>query len=261
MSNDENQAEEQQTDEETQEQTQPVNENVPRETNETTVEPTEEIATPKILGKFNTHEELEKGYSELEKFVGGKKEEFREEIINELSEEAMSEKPEEYTLPALPETITEEMVLSNPMMEWWQNHCDENAYDNDMFQEGINKYVDMIQNSQPDEEKELEALGENVDARLDAVYNFLDTNLSPEQADLIDNSTLTRTAQGIEVLESIIELTKNNISGKQPSARPVNQLTLNEVRSMMKDPRYYDSRHRDDSYVKKVDDAFNRLYR
>ena len=70
MSNDENQAEEQQTVEETQEQTQPVNENVPRETNETTVEPTEEIATPKILGKFNTHEELEKGYSELEKFVG-----------------------------------------------------------------------------------------------------------------------------------------------------------------------------------------------
>ena len=63
-----------------------------------------------------------------------------------------------------------------------------------------------------------------------------------------------------EILYSLF-LTKNNISGKQPSARPVNQLTLNEVRSMMKDPRYYDSRPRDDSYVKKVDDAFNRLYR
>ena len=39
------------------------------------------------------------------------------------------------------------------------------------------------------------------------------------------------------------------------------QLTLDDVRSMMKDKRYFDPRHRDDSFVKKVDEAFQRLYR
>ena len=32
-----------------------------------------------------------------------------------------------------------------------------------------------------------------------------------------------------------------------------------DVKEMMNDKRYYDSRHRDLSYVKKVDDAFQRL--
>ena len=237
----------------------PATENVSRETLQENQEDAE-VVTPKILGKFNTSEELEKGYQELEKFVGGKKEEYRDEIINELSEEALSEKPEEYTLPALPETVTEEMVLSNPMMEWWQSHCDENAYDNETFQEGINKYIDMIQDSSPNEEDEIAKLGENADARLDAVDSFIESNFSPEQASLIDNSTLARTAEGIEVLEMMMDLTKQNISRPEQPARPINQLTLGEVRNMMKDPRYFDSRHRDESYVRKVDDAFNRLY-
>ena len=51
-----------------------------------------------------------------------------------------------------------------------------------------------------------------------------------------------------------------NISLQQPT-EPVNKLTLDDVRTMMKDPRYFDQKERDPAYVKRVDDAFNRLYR
>ena len=47
-------------------------------------------------GEINI-EEFGKSYSNLEKYVGGKKDELREVIINELSEEADSERPESYT--------------------------------------------------------------------------------------------------------------------------------------------------------------------
>ena len=50
-----------------------------------------------------------------------------------------------------------------------------------------------------------------------------------------------------------------NIS--QVQTEPMNRLTLDDVRTMMKDPRYFDPRERDETFVKRVDDAFARLYR
>lgn len=209
-------------------------------------------------GEIMTDEFL-KSYTNLEQYVGGKKEELKDELIDELSNEAMAEKPEEYTLPALPESITEEQVMANPMMEWWENHCDQNAYDNETFQEGINKYIDMQQNSAPDLDSEMEKLGENADARLDAVDSFANSYFSPDQYEIISTS-LGQSAEGIEILERIMDMNKQTVS-QNVQSRPINQLSLDEVRSMMKDPRYFDSRHRDESYVRKVDDAFQRLYR
>ena len=52
---------------------------------------------------------------------------------------------------------------------------------------------------------------------------------------------------------------KQNISRQQPE--PMNKLSLDDVRSMMKDPRYFDPKERDESFVRQVDDAFQRLYR
>ena len=75
----------------------------------------------------------------------------------------------------------------------------------------------------------------------------------------INNETLGQTAEGIEVLERIMDMNKQSISTVQ--TEPMNKMTLEDVRSMMKDPRYYDPKERDESFVKRVDDAFARLYR
>lgn len=248
-----------QTATESQEPTQPQpseQQNVPRETSEENAESPEEQL---ILGKFKSQDALEKGYQELEKFVGGNKDEMREQIINELSEEADNEVPENYELPPLPDHITEDDVMENPMTEWWRGHCAENAYDQEMFQDGINAYIDMMGNYAPNAEQEMSKLGENARARVDAVDSFAQTYFSPDQHEYIQQ-TLGTTAEGIEILEKVMDMRNENISNYQQT-EPINKLTLDDVRGMMKDPRYFDPRERDESFVKKVDDAFARLYR
>ena len=194
------------------------------------------------------------------KKVGGKKDELREVIINELSEEADSEKPEAYELPALPEGITEEMLQENPMTEWWQQHCDENAYSQEIFQEGINKYIDSYLGNMPDIEREKEKLGENANARLDAVNSWASSFFSTEEYEAIVG-TLGATAEGIEALERMMQTQKQSITSANQVAQPERPLTLEDVRGMMKDKRYYDPKDRDPAFVRKVDEAFARLYR
>jgi len=105
---------------------------------------------------------------------------------------------------------------------------------------------------------EIEKLGENANARLDAVDSFTSSYFSPDQYEYI-SATLGQTAEGIEVLERIMDMNKQSISTVQ--TEPMNKMTLEDVRSMMKDPRYFDPKERDESFVKRVDDAFARLYR
>lgn len=201
-----------------------------------------------------------KSYAEMEKFVGGKEEEYKEKFMNELQEDFESGKPEEYVLPALPEGINEEMVLANPLTEWWTTHALENGYTQEEYEDGINQYIDAMQGQQVNIEDEMNKLGENAKDRIDTVNGWVNANFSPDEFEVISTS-LGASAEGIEILEKIMTQNQQNFNRSQQVAQPDRQLTLEDVRSMMRDKRYYDSRFRDPAYVKKVDDAFNRLYR
>nr|BAR34599.1 scaffolding protein [uncultured Mediterranean phage uvMED] len=208
-------------------------------------------------GEIRT-DELLKSNAHLEQFVGGKKEELRDQIIDELSNEADAEVPEEYALPALPEEITEEQVVENPLFDWWMDHCKENAYNQEMFEDGINKFINAQGHYKPNLEEETNKLGENANARIDAVDAFAQSHFGADDYELLQ-STLGQSAQGIEILERVMQMQNQNISNAP--TEPANRLTISDVRQMMKDPRYFDPKERDESYVKRVDDAFQRLYR
>ena len=260
------------------EQTQPVEqtqeqpvqqENVSQETEQATT--TEPSPRPDYIPEkfWNTEknevnmEEFGKSYTNLEKYVGGKREELRDQIVDELQQEAIADRPESvegYELPKLPEGVTEELVNANPMTDWWRNFCYENAYDQEVFEDGVNKYVDMYVGNQVDIDAEKEKLGENADARLNAVNNWASSVFSPEQYEAI-SSTLGQSVDGIEALEKMMNMNKQTISNAQNFTQPERPLTIEDVRSMMKDKRYFDPKERDESYVRKVDDAFARLYR
>ena len=68
-------------------------------------------------------------------------------------------------------------------------------------------------------------------------------------------------ADGIEALERVMDSQKQSITRSNQVAQPERPLTLDDVRSMMKDKRYFDPKERDESFVRQVDDAFQRLYR
>ena len=44
-------------------------------------------------------------------------------------------------------------------------------------------------------------------------------------------------------------------------AVPEKELGIEDVKAMMNDKRYFDNRHREPAYVKKVDEAWSRLQR
>lgn len=227
---------------------QPRPENVPEKFWNTE---TGEIRVDDVL-KSNAH---------LEKFVGGKKEEMRDELINELqvsAREGLPEKPDGYTLPKLVEGITEEMVEANPMTNWWRERCHTLGLPQDEFENGVNFYTDTLLKSLPNIEEETAKLGENAKERVEAVNAWVTTVFNPEQVQTIQQ-TLGSSAQGVEILERIMESQKHSLSQSDTVAQPEQELTIADVKQMMNDKRYFDPRFRDSEYVKQVDGAWARL--
>jgi len=203
------------------------------------------------------YDEMAKSYTQLETYVGGKEETIKEKLIEELANEHAENVPEAYELPALPEGITEEMVTENPMTEWWGGIAKENGFTQEEYDAGINTYVEMMQNQQPNIEAEMTALGENATSRVEAVNAWAGKNFPPEEFEAIQYS-LGTSASGIQALERMMEMGRSGVRSEQYS-QPEKQLTMADARAMMQDKRYFDPRYRDETYVAKVDAAFRML--
>tara|TARA_S200000501_G_scaffold134549_1_gene127386 strand:- start:12292 stop:13071 length:780 start_codon:yes stop_codon:yes gene_type:complete len=205
-------------------------------------------------------EDLAKSYVNLEKFSTGKKEEMKEQLLTELqteAEEGLPEDPAGYKLPSLVEGITEEMVEQNPLTDWWRNHCHELGLPEEVFQSGVNNYTDILMQNQPDLDAEAEKLGENASERIEAVNAWASSQFPPEEFEAIQ--MIGSSAIGISALERIMDMQKSSMGRSSEVAKPAQELTIDTVKEMMKDKRYFDPRHRDSSYVKQVDDAWARL--
>lgn len=202
-------------------------------------------------------DEMAKSYTQLETYVGGKEEAIKEKLMDDLANEHAENIPEKYELPALPEGITEEMVQENPMYAWWGETAKTNGMNQEEYEAGINAYVEMMQSQQPNLEKEMEALGENANSRVDAVNAWASKNFPPEEFEAIQYS-LGTSASGIQALERIMDMQKTGVRSEQ-FTQPEKQLTMADARAMMQDKRYFDPRYRDDAYVAKVDAAFRML--
>lgn len=203
-------------------------------------------------------DEMAKSYTQLESFATGKEDTIREKIIEDLANEHSENVPEKYELPALPEGITEEMVEANPMYAWWQETAKNNGMDQEEYEAGIHAYVEMMQSQHTDIEGEMERLGENAEARLDAVDSWASANFPPSEYEAIQYS-LGTSAEGIEALERMMDMVKGSNVRSEQFAQPEKQLTMADARAMMSDKRYYDPRYRDEAYVAKVDAAFRML--
>ena len=126
------------------------------------------------------------------------------------------------------------------------------------YDDGIHAYVEMLQGQQPDIDGEMNKLGENATARVDAVDSWAQKNFPPEEYDVIQMS-LGTSAAGIEALERMMEMNVSSGVRSNEYEQPEKQLTMADARAMMSDKRYFDPRYRDESYVKKVDAAFRML--
>lgn len=201
--------------------------------------------------KFNTPEDLVNSYASLESKLGKGQEELRESIMNEIESEAFANRPEKAGDYTLPEGMDE--LATDPNVEWWSNFAWENGFSQDEFNEGLSRMMP----EQPNLDAEIEKLGDNANARIEAVALWSQKNLPEEFGPEI--MRMGETAEGVQLLEHIMNtISDENVGG---DAQAVAGLTQDDLNTMMRDPRYWDNRQRDPAFVKQVDEGFAKLYK
>lgn len=218
---------------------------------------TDEQARPEWLPeKFKTAEDLVNSYTNLEGKLGQKEEEIRNALIEELSQEAFSNRPETAGDYQLPETIDDEMAVDNPLLKWWSDTAFENGYSQEQFEEGINMYAEALNAGAPDYEAEISKLGDNAEARQEAASLFANQFFEEKHLPAIER--MCETADGIEALEFMMQSMKQG--GPSIDGQPVSTVTQDQLNQMMLDPRYHDPVKRDKTFIAEVDAGFKRLY-
>lgn len=229
----------------------------------TSAEPTEAVQVetaverPEWLPeKFKTAEDLANAYSSLEGKLGQKEEDFRKSFMEEIEKEAYANRPASSGDYELPEGIDDQLATDNELLQWWANHSFENGYNQEEFAEGIKMYMDAVNANVPDYDEELAKLGDNANARTEAVSLFASKFFPESQLTAVER--MCETAEGVMALETIMEAMQGNAPSQE--ATPTSKLSEDELKSMMKDPRYFDPARRDPAYVRQVESGFKKLY-
>lgn len=206
--------------------------------------------------KYKTGEDLAKAYKELESKLGTKEEDFRAKFMEEIQTEAFKDRPETAGDYQLPDFVNEEQAVDNELLRWWSEHSFENGYSQDEFQKGLEMYMQASMADVPDPDVELQKLGDNANARVEAAALFANQFFTEEHIPAIER--LTETADGLQALEFIMEKMKS--PSVNVDSNPVGQITEEGLRAMMEDERYWHPARRNNDYIKEVNDGFQKLY-
>lgn len=206
--------------------------------------------------KYKTGEDLAKAYKELESKLGTKEEDFRAKFMEEIQTEAFKDRPETAGDYQLPDFVDQEQAVDNDLLRWWSEHSFENGYSQDEFQKGLEMYMQASMADVPDSEAEMQKLGDNANARVEAAALFANQFFTEEHMPAIER--LTETADGLQALEFIMEKMKS--PSVNVDSNPVGQITEEGLRAMMEDERYWHPARRNNDYIKEVNDGFQKLY-
>lgn len=204
--------------------------------------------------KYSSGEDLAKAYKELESKLGGKEEDIRSKLLEEIQTEAFSDRPESAGDYQLPDIVDDDLAVDNELLQWWSEHSFENGYGQEEFQKGIEMYAQAVNGSQPDLEAESAKLGDNANDRIQAASMFANKFFPQESLPAIER--MCESHEGILALEAIMEATKDG--SFSDGTQPTGQTTQADLDQMMNDPRYWDKN--DTAYVKQVEEGFKRLY-
>jgi len=204
-------------------------------------------------------ENLASSYNALEKKLGSRTEDLSKQVRQDLEQERLGKVPEEYNLnvPELPENVDVSVSEDMEIVQWWKDTAKQNGLSQEQFDEGVKVFIDNAMATLPDINSEMEKLGDNSKERVEAAELWSKKNLSPEAYNTF--SSVASTAEGIKAIEEIMKMTKDSPMPTTPTQVSVTP-DLVDLKSMMNDPRYYDSNKRDDGYVKRVTELYEKAY-
>jgi len=206
--------------------------------------------------KFERPEELAVSYGELERKFYSRKEELRNQIVQELNEEAVSQapiSPGDYELHIqAPEGLEYKIDENDPMLGWFREKAHNYGLSQNEFNEIMNEYASMDATRGPDWTVESEALGEYAEQRLERVDLWAEKNLSNEAYTAFAN--IPASANMVQLFEELMELNGqpqfNMVSDTQFQER----LSREELMSMQNDPKYW--KDKDPAFIAKVRAGF-----
>ena len=160
-------------------------------------------------------------------------------------------------IPEVPEHINIEVNKDQELLKEWSAICKENNLSQEMFNRGVNAFVNNEIAGLPDTQQEMQKLGDNANSRVEAADLWSKKYLTPESYEVA--AKMASTAEGVKALEEIMNLTKTQ---PLPNSNTVVDAELDEtdLRSMMNDPRYYDPAKRDEAYYNKVTKLYEKKY-
>lgn len=204
-------------------------------------------------------ENLASSYNALEKKLGSRTEDLSKQIRQDMELERLKNAPEAYkvNLPELPENVDVSVSDDMEIVQWWKETAKKNGLSQDQFDEGVNMFINNAISSLPDINAEMQNLGDNAKERIEAAELWSKKNLSPSAYSTF--SSIAATADGVKAIEEIMKLTKDSPIPTTPTQVSVTP-DLQDLKSMMNDPRYFDSNQRDPSYVKRVTELYEKAY-
>ena len=206
--------------------------------------------------------EFSDSYGNLEKAFHSKIDEITPHLKKQIESDMIKDRPEtkEGYLVKLDESFGEVSIPSDdPLMTWWKDTCYNSGYSNETFNQGVNEYLKASTSSMPVYDDEMAKLGENGKARTETVDLWLKGNL--DETEYNSMADYLTTADGVRAVEKIMKATKSSMPTQQTPQAPFDVAdSRKELEKMMKDPRYHHPQHRDESFIKKVQESFNKLY-
>lgn len=204
-------------------------------------------------------ENLASSYNALEKKLGSRTEDLSKQIRQDIELERLKNAPEAYkvNLPELPENVDVSVSDDMEIVQWWKETAKKNGLSQDQFDEGVNMFINNAISALPDINAEMQNLGDNARERIEAAELWSKKNLSPDAYNTF--SSIAATASGVKAIEEIMKLTKDSPIPTTPTQVSVTP-DLQDLKSMMNDPRYFDSNQRDPSYVKRVTELYEKAY-
>jgi len=211
--------------------------------------------------KFKTPEDMAKSYGELERGFYQRKDDLREQIIDEINQDAMKDapaSPADYDVNfQAPEGMEYTVDADDPLLGWFKGKAHEYGLSQDEFDGLINEYAQADLQRGPDWNTESETLGEYAEDRLNRVDGWARGSLTQEGYGVFAN--IPASAGMVQLFEELMEL------NGQPQFNMVSEtefqevLSLDELRSMQNDPRYW--REKDSAYIAKVRAGFDQYSR
>jgi len=205
-------------------------------------------------------ENLASSYNSLEQKLGSRTEDLSKQIREDIAKEKAANVPESYKLniPEQPQNVDLKIDKDMKIVQWWDKTAKDAGLSQEQYDNGVKAFIDNAIANLPNPALETQKLGDHGKERVEAAEMWSKKHLSPEGFTAI--SKLASTAEGVKVIEEIIKLNKDTPLPTQPTQVDV-AASADDLKSMLNDPRYYDSARRDPSYVKRVTELYEKAYK